>query len=105
MRVTRSSKGEMNCPEPLAEFIPLRGVRVQGMHHNLAGLLCIRAKRVVHGGGERIRTSDTFSGMRLFESRAFNHSATPPKNYSTTHRRRRGPAKGGDQPPFLEWVL
>ena len=30
------------------------------------------------GGSERIRTSDTLSGMPLFESGAFNHSATLP---------------------------
>lgn len=30
------------------------------------------------GGGGRIRTSDTLSDIPLFESGAFNHSATPP---------------------------
>lgn len=31
-----------------------------------------------YGGGGKIRTSDTFSGMTLFKSAAINRSATPP---------------------------
>src|SRR3989344_4265483 len=37
------------------------------------------------GGGGRIRTSDTLSSIPLFESGAFNHSATPPSSKSISN--------------------
>ena len=33
------------------------------------------------GGRGEIRTHEDIAALRLFESRAFNHSATPPKYY------------------------
>ena len=36
------------------------------------------SQKVKIGGGGRIRTSDTLSGIPHFECGAFDHSATPP---------------------------
>ena len=60
------------------------------------------------GGGGRIRTSDTLSSIPLFESGAFNHSATPPSNKSISNlagfpQIEKGGPKG--TAPFLEWAF
>ncbi len=43
---------------------------------NILYLLSINAMKT--GGGERIRTSDRLAPITVFETAAFDHSATPP---------------------------
>ena len=38
---------------------------------------------IFRGGGGGIRTHDTVSGMTVFKTVAFNHSATPPYAWNT----------------------
>jgi Integrase core domain len=40
--------------------------------------LCVRAGQECGGGGGGIRTPETLSGLTVFKTAAFNHSATPP---------------------------
>jgi hypothetical protein len=40
--------------------------------------LCLRAGPRLRGGGGGIRTPETLSGLTVFKTAAFNHSATPP---------------------------
>ena len=63
-----------------------------------SGLTCSFGSEVVHfvhcGKGE-IRTLDTVSGMPLFESGAFNHSATFPCSPAVTDSKNRCPRASG----------
>ena len=60
-------------------FEPVRGSLPNRIFPDLSPIVIGDTNRnPVRGGGGEIRTHDTVSGIPLFESGAFNHSATPP---------------------------
>ncbi len=69
-------------------FMPTRfpGVRLQPLGHPSGKHVtrsCV-SQHELHSGQGEIRTHDTVAGMPVFETGAFNHSATCPTNCQQT---------------------